>query len=208
MKFSAGKEFVLPAEGPTLAVCYLVADLGTQETEYQGKKGFKRQLMMAFELPSQLHTETGKPLIQYTRRFTASLSEQSALRPFLQAWRGQKFSDSEITKFSAKALLGKGAMLQIAHSEKNGKKRSQIMSIMGLPAGTKVAAPVNEALYFSIDDSKDEDFAKLPEWIQKILAASTEFKGRAQPGRYSEPGGATAPVSGGKFDDMGDDIPF
>lgn len=207
MKFSAGKEFVLPAEGPTLAVCYLVADLGTQETEYQGEKGLKRQLMMAFELPSQLHTETGKPLIQYTRRFTASLSSQSALRPFLEGWRGQKFSDSEITKFNAKALLGKGAMLQITHVEKNGKKRSQIMSIMGLPAGTKVQPPVNEALYYSTDESKEEDFAKLPEWIQKILQASTEYKGRAAPGRYSDPdAGSSKPA--GKFDDMEDDIPF
>lgn len=198
MKFeNNGKDFVLPAEGPTIGVNYLVADLGTQARDYNGEKSQVRQLVMAFELPGQAHPETGKPLIQYTRRFTVSLSEKSALRPFLESWRGQKFSDTDIPKFSAKVLVGKAAMLQIGHESKSGKDRSQIMTIMGVPAGTKAPALVNTPLYFSTDEWDGEVFDKLPEWIKKVIALSPEYKARQTPATGSKPTGIDE-----------DDIPF
>jgi hypothetical protein len=204
MKFeNNGKDFVLPAEGPTLGICYLVCDLGTHERKYQNEDAYlARQMILAFELPSQPHPETGKPLIQYSRRFTVSLSEKSALRPFLEAWRGQKFSDTDIPKFCVRVLLGKGAMLQIGKvKDSKNKDRSQIMSIMGLPAGTKVAAPVNEALYFSTDEWDEEVFAKLPEWIQKTVKGTPEYAKHGEAGRFSgQDAGAGA--------DTDDDIPF
>ena len=116
--------------GQFAAVCVDVVDLGAHETEWRGQARIRHTCRLVWELEAA-RTDGRRHLAM--RTFTASLDEKSALRPFLEAWRGKPFTADELKGFDAEVLVGVGAQLQIVHKTVGDRVYANVNAIM-LPA--------------------------------------------------------------------------
>jgi hypothetical protein len=192
-KDSGGGDFEQPPVGTHVARCVKVIDIGTQKGEYQGKATFKRQVIIGWELPTEL-MEGGSPFV-VSKFYTASLSEKANLRADLKNWRGRDFTEEELNGFHAKNILGKPCMLSLTTNEK-GKVR--VTGVMALPKGTQVPEQKNESVYLSMEPSEfdGEVFESLSEGYKKMIAVSPEYQA------------LKSPASSGSVEELTDDIPF
>lgn len=177
LKDTGGQEFAQAPVGTHVARCIRLIDLGTQKGEYKGQATFKKQLIIGWELPTELIPDgeyAGKPFT-VSRFYTASLSEKANLRKDLVAWRGKEFTDQELAGFDAKNLLSKGCMLSIVLSEK-GKARPS--SVMALPKAMRDSLPaqVNDNVYFSLDEFSQPAYDSLSDGFKKMIALSPEYQ--------------------------------
>ena len=207
--------FELPPAGPQAARCTRLIDLGTQTSDYQGEAKSARKVLLTWRL-SELRSD-GEPF-QVSRRFTASLHEKSALRAFLKSWRGRDFTPDELAAFDLKKLLGAPALLNLAHTERNGRSYADIVSISPVPRGMQAPPPLgdNEGVLFDISDRSthhhlddlparlQEQVKDSPEWRALNTAAISASRPAAPAARTAPPPARLAPAA--EFED--DDIPF
>ena len=171
---SNSKPFEIAPEGPTVARCYRVIDLGTQVTTWQGETKQTPQLALFFELPNELTTE-GKPKI-ITSIYTCSLGEKSKLRPVVSALVGKNLPDW-FEEFDLKEILGRVAIVDVIHKpRKDGGVSAYISSVGKLLKGTAVPEPHNEAVFFDLGRFDLDIFNKLPKYYQEKIADSPEYK--------------------------------
>lgn len=174
------RDFQRPEPGTHQARCIGFVFLGTQHWEYKGEPKSGGKLRFKFELPGQLVKEgdhAGKPLVVWSRDFTAGLGDKSNLRKFLEQWRGTKFTKEELDGFDPKKTLGRPCLLQLSESEKNGKTYTDISSIMGVPSGITVPPQVHESIYYEAPDHDQAVYERLPEWLRKVIDISDERRG-------------------------------
>lgn len=126
------KEFENPPQGVHQAVCVDVVDMGMVENKQYNKTQHK--IRIVFQLEAKM--ADGRPFIA-SRRFTNSLAEQSALRPFLEMWRGKAFSSEELKGFDTDLLIGANAMVQILYSTEGDQTYANISAAFPLPSNTK-----------------------------------------------------------------------
>lgn len=119
-----------PSEGIHRAVCCDVVDLG----EIVGQWGPRRMIQIRWQL-EELNSE-GKPML-LTRRFGASLSEKSTLRPFLETWRGRKFTEAELKAFDVERLIGVNCQIQVIYDERDGKIWANAQAIFPAAKGVE-----------------------------------------------------------------------
>ena len=198
---NGGGDFEQPPVGTHVGRCIRIIDIGTQKGEYQGKVNIRRQVIIAWELPTELMTEgdySGKPFTT-SRFYTASLNEKATLRHDLESWRGRAFSPQELMGFDSKNILGKPCMLNLLT---NDKGRVKMGGVMALPKGIEVPAQVNPSIFFSLepDEFSKEVFDKLSDGYKKLIQSSPEYQEAINP-RASKTGSAA-------LRDMEDDIPF
>jgi hypothetical protein len=197
---SAG-DYKQPPTGTHLARCIGVIDLGTQKSEYQGQANIRRQVILRWELPTELIEDgeaAGKPYI-CSKFYTASLNEKSRLYADLVNWRGKEFSPEELKGFDAKNVLDKTCMVSLTE---NDQGKARVTGIMKGPKHMECPPRVNDLVYFSLEpgEFKREDFDALPEGFQKIIKLSPE---------YAELNGAASGSHARKgSDELADDIPF
>jgi len=201
---TAGQDFKreLPPAGAHIARCFMVVDLGTQNSSYMGKPKKAHKILIAWELPNELITEgdfAGKPFALYSR-YTLSLFDQALLRQHLESWRGRAFTEPELAGFDVKNVLGAYCMVSVVHNTEGDKTYANVKGVMPLPKGTPKPAPVNEAVYFDVDTS---DLSVIPEWIQNVVKKSDEWIMRSSQQHPEKPKGP-----GGGVAEMDDDIPF
>jgi len=200
-----GGNFEQPPIGAHVARCVRIIDIGTQKGEYQGMPTFKRQIVIAWELPNELMTSgeyAGKPFM-VSKFYTASLHEKSGLRKDLAAWRTKDFTEEELKGFDMKNLIGKPCMVSLILNDKN---KAKINAVMALPKGTAVPEKINPTLNFSLDEFNDATFNALTDGYKKLIAQSPEYQKALKQKTAHEPAAANANASG--FDDMDSDIPF
>lgn len=190
-KASSGEGFEIPDAGAVVGRCYMVADLGTQDTSYKGVAKKAHKILISWELAQKM--EDGRPFA-ISSRYTLSLFDQAILRQHLESWRGRGFTDEELNGFDVKNVLGHYCLLSVVHNTEGDKTYANVKGIMPLPKGMEKPAPVNQDVYFDIDTG---DINTLPEWVQNVVKKSDEWKAKG-----------TAPAPKGKFDDMKDDCPF
>lgn len=202
----SGKEWEQPKTGNQVARCIRVIELGTQEKEYQGKKSWKKQTLIVWELPHDLMTEgdyAGKPFT-ISQFYTASLSEKANLRQDLENWRGRAFTPEELEGFDQRNILGKPCMLSLI--DKNGKTRvGSVAAIPRDPSGNvlvQIPTQVNESLFYDIDEHSEDVWNRLSDGIKKMIEQSKE---RQQPGQ-SQPQASHQEQGFGEDDDP--NIPF
>lgn len=194
-----GTTFEFPPAGPTAARCSRLIDLGSHESEFQDQKKMQRKILLTWEL-AELRTD-GSPF-QVSRRFGCSLHEKSALRAFLEAWRGRPFTPEELAGFDLRRLAGAPALLNLLHAERAGRSYCNIASVSPLPkqmtAPNLSAAPV----VFDIDDPETHPaLLDLSDSLQATIEQSPEWKAHAGGEAKREPSGEALP-------DFPDDIPF
>jgi len=202
-KDSGGGDFEQPPIGTHVARCVKMIDIGTQQGEYQGKATYRRQVIIGWELPSELMQEgdaAGKPFV-VSKFYTASLGEKANLRADLRNWRGRDFTDEELAGFDAKNILGKPCMLSLTE---NDKGKARVTGVMALPKGTAVPEQIIPTLFFSLEpqDFKPEVFEALSEGYKKMIRVSPEYMELTKPEHQKQS------KKGGDFSDMEDDIPF
>jgi len=182
--------FQLAPEGTHVARCYMVVDMGLQETGY----GPKHKIKIGFELPNEA-MDDGRPF-SVSQTYTASLSEKANLRGDLESWRGRAFTEQELQGFDVFNVLGAPAMVSVIHTESNGKTYANIKSVSAIPKGLTVPNAINDHIKFSLEEYSQEQFDALPEYLRdKINVSGIE--------KPYEPPKSEHPA--GEFDD---DIPF
>jgi hypothetical protein len=192
--------------------------LGTQQTTY----GPKYQVMFMFELLDITNT-SGQPFV-LRRTYTAMLDPMGALRPDLIGWIGHDLRTDEWDRFDLTSLLGTCCLIGVKHETRSDRTFANITSIMRRPEGTPDRSGSKTGqVAFSLDDEPFDSaaYAALPQWLQRTIAQSPEYKKRRQ--APSEPA-LTAAVhqhlAGGSgyvsapapmrppADDLDDTIPF
>lgn len=188
--------------GTWLARCFRVIDLGMQPTEYQGKTTMKPKLMLSWELlDDETKRDDGGPMTIH-KRYTASLSEKSRLRPDLESWRGKAFTPEELQAFEVRKLAGAYCLLGVVHSEKNGTTYANVSSIIKPPKGMALPSGVNDVLIFDIADPATYDnLLALPDKLREQITASPSWEALKQPA-------PSAAQGDGGLADMDDDICF
>ena len=191
-----GGGFAQAPLGLHVARCYRIIDIGTQHGEYQGKPTTNNQVIIGWELPKEL-MDDGQPFV-ISAFFNNFLGEGSKLRKTLEAWRSRPFTREELDGFDLEKLLGAKCMLNVVQ---NDKGKSVIGSVNPMPKEMDCPPQINKSFAFWLDEFDDNRFAELPEGLQKIIAASDEYKElMAQPA----PKTTTKPNN----NDVDDDIPF
>lgn len=203
---SGGSNFPLTPEGVYVARAFKIIDLGTQWIEWAGNKKEQKKVLITWELltPEDVRMEDGKPWAA-TKQYTASLDERGHLRPDLEAWRGKKFTDTELESFDLKSILGAYCQIQIVHSE-DGKYANvnSIMSTKEKPKG------VNPLVSFDIDEPDMTVFETFSDKMKEKIQAAPEFRVATAEEEVVKP--ATKPDV--VIEDIGeepinlDDIPF
>lgn len=178
------KDFPKAPQGTHIARCYQVIDLGHQKIIWQNKEKWQPKIMLSWELLGDEKMQDGRPF-SVSNRYTLSLSEKSALRPLLEAWRGKPFSEEEARGFDVQKVLGAYCMLTVVHNQHNGNTYANVAGVLAMPRSMPKPEAVNPNIYFNLDDG---DVSKLPEWIQNIVKKSRE--------------------KSGSIDDIPDDIPW
>ena len=170
MKWTASttSSFKMPEPGSYSASCYRVVDLGTQESNFQGEKKYARKVMLSFELDEEM--EPGKPYVISTT-MTVSLHEKSALRKFLQGWRGRDFTPEELLGFDPSKLVGAPCLLSLVQKG----EYVNIDSASKLPKGMHPHELVNPTVFFSIDEFNKQEFDKLSDKLKEKIMASPEY---------------------------------
>jgi hypothetical protein len=177
--------FKIPPSGSFLGRLYRILDLGTQKVEWQGAIKMQRKLMFSFELHGEdndgqaLTTNDGKPLM-ISKRYTMSLGEQSTLRKDLESWRGKKFTAEELLGFDLNVLLGKFAMCNVTHNDREGKTYANLSGLSQVPAALKkLPEPVgvNDLMIFSLDAFDQAKFDSLSDGLKDIIKKSAEWRG-------------------------------
>lgn len=178
------------------AVCYGLIDLGEQFSE-QFKK-WSRKVLIMWELPGEI-LDTGYGDVStrvISQKYTASLSDRAALRRDLIAWRGRDFTDEELKAFDLRTIVGAPCLLNIVHREYNGNTYANIGAIMKLGKGMKTEPPTMEHIVFDLDTDDLKVVDSLPEWIQKQVKESRQYKERT----------GNAPAEEMKMDDFREDV--
>lgn len=128
-----------PPEGLYACVCCDVVDLGLQDTPW----GPKPKVQITWEL-DLVNEQTGRKFC-VARWFGANLSEKGALRPFLEAWRGKKFTKEELAGFDPEVLVGVCGQAQITHRIKeDGRVTAQVQAMVGPAKGVPRMHPSKE----------------------------------------------------------------
>ena len=167
-------------EGLHLAVCAGVIDLGTQ---YSQKFNHSRQqVLLWFEFADFDIEIDGEDLPRViSRTFTASLHAKAALRPFLETWRGQKFTATELQGFELKNLLEAGCQVQVMHSksQNTGRVYADLHACMPLAAKQKQPKIRGNKLWFDYSEQAQGETPAIPDevpaWIKDKITQADEF---------------------------------
>ena len=150
-----GKEWELPPEGLHPAVCCDVVDLGDVDTEW----GLRHKIDLRWQLDTL--TSEGKPHL-ITRRFNLSLHEKSTLRPFLEAWRGKRFSEAELQGFDLEKLLGANCQLQVIYNQGSDRTFANVHTAVP-PAKGAVKLMVSGYIRVAEREGLEETNEEMPE---------------------------------------------
>jgi len=211
-KGSDNGDFQRPDPGTYLARCVRIVDIGTQYGEYQGKPNARRQIVMVWELPTEL-IETGDYAGQpstVSKFYTLSLNEKATLRHDLENWRTKAFTADELAGFDMANVLGVPCMVTLTPTE-SGKIK--VSGVTAPPKGTKVPKQITPSVMFSLEPDEFDAaiYAGLSEWFRETIAKTPEYQALTghqhdEAGRPQDPDGAPKDFSDVDFGN--DDIPF
>lgn len=203
-KASSGGDFELPEAGAVVGRCYMVADLGTQDTTFKGTPKKAHKILLSWELSETM--EDGRPFA-ISSRYTLSLFDQAILRQHLESWRGKSFTEEELAGFDVKNVLGHYCLLSIVHNKEGDKTYANVKGIMPVPKGMPKPPAVNKDVYFDVDTG---DLATIPAWVQAVVKKSDEYKARAGGNRKDHFAGMKDDVTSDGYPNEAevDEIPF
>ena len=181
---------VAPLEaGSYRAICYGIVVTGTTFNPTFGHPSTK--IIFLWELPDERITidEEDKPRA-ISETYTLSLNEKANMRKMLASWRGRDFNAEELKGFSLKKILGAPCLVSTTMMQnKQGRDFAKVASVTRLPKGMEVPTQAeNPLVMFDItnDQCPLTAMSALPEWIQKRIMESDEYKERTAGAGYAE----------------------
>lgn len=130
-------DFELCPGGAHHMVCCDVVDHGNIKVQYANKTKIQHKITLRW-LTVESRTKDGKPyLVQ--RRFTCSLHPSSALRKYLEGWRGRPFTEDEANRFDLEVLIGVNGLGNVVHQQKPRGTFAEVVALMPLARGMKTA---------------------------------------------------------------------
>lgn len=206
---TTGSDFEAAEPGLDLGICYSILDLGTIQTEYEGKPRLRRIVRIHFELPNQL-TDEGQPKT-ISKRYTFSSSDKSAIVKDIYAWTGQRVGAG----FDMSELLEKPAMLTIVKEERDGKTYVNISGIAPLMRGMTPPSRTNPLHMLSLEpgefiqgvfdaqsDGTKDQIAVTPEFAELVAKGVAQpYTPKRQP--QGKPAATSQPVNGGAYGPAG-----
>lgn len=180
---SNNREFKILDAGSYPARCISVIDLGTQTIAFNNEIKSLRKIRITFEFPTELSIfkeENGEQPFILSTEFTYSLHEKGRLRPFLESWRGRKFTEEELKGFDVSKLLDVTCLASVGHytRSKDGKDSAEITSVGLMPKGMTCPDAINPLILFSPYSFDKETFDSLPEFLQEKIKKSSEIQAR------------------------------
>ena len=209
----------IPDPNTYRALCFWVIYLGTLDSTFKGEVKQKPKVLFGFELNDTSHVfnEEKRPQpFMVSQEMTLNTHDQSAMKKFLEDWRGVPLTKAEIEDTEAEPLikkfLGKGAMITVVHNKSDDGKKTfanigkigripqELRNTQGQVIQHKVEKPkpINEQLFFDIDEPDWTVFNKLPQWIQKKIEKSPEY----QAAKNGAPASSAQPAAAGTNDDF------
>lgn len=177
---SAGGDFDPAPAGTVLATCFRVVDLGTQETNFQGRTSHKPMVMLSWELHCDEKMNDGRPFM-ISKRYTYSMHEKATFRHDLESWRGRAFAEADFAGppngFHVKKLLGVSCLLNVVHSDKGDKTYANVASVSKIMKGMTPPPLVNEIAYLSLDPAEFEQavFDSLSDYVKGLIMKTDEW---------------------------------
>jgi len=178
------------SDGPIKAVMVDVTDLKKRMTQY----GEKDEFRLVFET-EVMDEENDRRFCIWSRGYTPSINEKSALRRDLKKLMGRDLTQAELDEFDLEALIGHGVKLIIQHEHKDDKTYANI-SFMAPDRDKETLKPSGK--YIRIRDrdtdgasgnSSSEAKAEQPSW-ESVLVHIGKYKGKLL-GQVDEVGVAT-----------------
>jgi hypothetical protein len=145
---------------PIKAVLVDITELKKRVTQY----GEKDEFRLVFETEC-VDTENDRRFCIWSRGYTPSLNEKSALRKDLKKMMGRDLTLNELDEFDLEDLIGHGVKLIIQHEHKDDKTYANISFI----APDKDKALKSSGKYIRIRD-READGAKQPETKHESLS--------------------------------------
>lgn len=127
---------LIPPQGTYQAVCCDVLDLGIEETYQRDPQTGKTLTRRTRKVRIVWQIDCWNAILQMrhyvSRKFTLSLNEKAALRPFLEQWRGRGFTNDELYNsqgFDMETLIGSNCNLYVAHNKYNERVYANVENI-------------------------------------------------------------------------------
>jgi hypothetical protein len=108
LKATSHSNFEPHPEADCTAVCVDITPTKRVETAYGSREVFR----IVFE--TDVLQGDGKPHLVWSRGFTPTLHEKSALRAFLKQWLGRDLNNGEQAEFDLDMLIGKTAKFLVS----------------------------------------------------------------------------------------------
>lgn len=199
----------LPA-GNYAATCIRVIDLGTQTTNYQGEEKSARKVRIFWEIPEETVEWEGEVRpATICSTYTASLHEKANLRKVLESWRGRAFTADELKGFDTKNVLGAPCLLNVVHTEKDGRTYANVAGVTPLIKGMAKPELTGPLVNFDLDDFQPEVLESLHEKLRDQIKASPEYRALTTGDAGFHGDAVDGGMAGGKPDDtFADEIPF
>src|SRR3990167_1656558 len=177
---NGGEAFTPCPEGNHAARVCGVVYLGTVHTEFKGVEKDVEQIRLSFELPSELRDD-GEPFVVSTMPMTSSTNKKASFRKLAIGILGREPGND----FESDELLGRTCLVNIVHTPSKTDANVVYANITGtspLPKGMEVPEAITEAFNFDVNTSPMGDIDKLPEFIQKLVMSTPEYKARIDAG--------------------------
>lgn len=175
----------LMENGNHVARCFMVVDLGLQDSEYEGKQSTHPQILIGFEYPEEravFYDHIGEQPFTLTLRMNWYTGTTAKFRKTIESWRGKAFTDAEMNSFAVNKMLDAYAVTTVV--TKTSQKGNDYQKISNIASATKrdresvKNKPYNENILFSIPghgfDSKE--FRSLWKWIQDDIMRSHQYR--------------------------------
>ena len=136
-------------------------------------------MRITFELPTITHvfdeTRGAEPRL-LSREFTLSMNSKSALRKFLDTWRGVPFTESESRSFDVTKLIGVPCMLSVClkTSKSSGNQYNTIDSALAIPPGVNAPDQITESCEINFENIH-EHWEKIPRFIVDKIKLVPEY---------------------------------
>lgn len=206
MPASSSDDRELPPPGTHLATCYLIAELGTHRSDYNGKDQLK--IRIGWELLDKFMSN-GRPFV-VAKTYTFSSYASSALMIHLESWLGR----APDANFDLESLLERVAVIGVKHEEsQRGGTYAGLTTVMGPPAGVpEYRAPHNPTVLFTFSPFNSATYDSLPQWMQDMISRSPQYAvatGRAPALAAPAPAAQLAAAPRRRLaEDLDDAIPF
>lgn len=186
------KEYEKPPVGTHTAICFLIADLGTQPVKFNNETKYVHKVWMEWELCEEKTLDDN--VFTIGNAYTLSLSPKAILTKDLTSWNGE----APKSGFALNGQLGKACNLTVVHNQSGDRIYANIGALAPLKKNEKAPKPINPLIVFELgDDFQEEIYNNLPKWLREKIAKSPEYMEIVNPAKsYSD------------SDMPNDDVPF